>query len=50
MINTVKLHEAIRKLNPEIATITGDIAYDIDGNEVIYDKFAAEAEASKENA
>ena len=50
MIDTVKLHEAIRKLNPEIATITGDVAYDIDGNEIAYDKSAAESEASKEQA
>jgi hypothetical protein len=50
MINIIKLHEAIRKLNPEIVTIANDIAYDIDGNEVAYDKSAAETEANKEQA
>lgn len=50
MINIIKLHEAIRKLNPEIVTITGDVAYDIDGNEVTFDKIAAETEATKELA
>ena len=36
-------HEAIRKLNPSIVTIRGDIAYDVDGNEVAYDKSAVDA-------
>lgn len=36
-------HEAIRKLNPSIVTIRGDIAYDVDGNEVTYDKSAVDA-------
>ena len=44
MINSdIKLHEAIYKLNPAVVTIRGDIAYDADGNEVNYDKAAAEA-------
>ena len=36
-------HDAIFNLNPSIAVIRGDIAYDIDGNEVAYDKSAIEA-------
>jgi hypothetical protein len=34
---------AILKLNPNIAVIRGDIAYDADGNEVAYDKDAVQA-------
>jgi hypothetical protein len=34
---------AILKLNPQIAVIRGDIAYDADGNEVAYDKDAVQA-------
>jgi hypothetical protein len=34
---------AILKLNPQIAVIRGDIAYDADGNEVAYDKSAVQA-------
>ena len=34
---------AIYKLNPSVAVIRGDAAYDIDGNEVAYDKAAVEA-------
>ena len=34
---------AIIKLNPQIAVIRGDIAYDADGNEVAYDKDAVQA-------
>ena len=37
------LHEAIYKLNPSVVSITGQTAYDIDGNEVTYDLAAAEA-------
>ncbi|CAB4177957.1 hypothetical protein UFOVP1016_15 [uncultured Caudovirales phage] len=36
-------HEAIRKLNPSIVTIRGDVAYDADENEVTYDKSAVDA-------
>jgi hypothetical protein len=35
-------HNAIYKLNPSVVTIRGDVAYDIDGNEVAYDKAAIE--------
>ena len=36
-------HEAIYKLNPSVVTISGDIAYDADGNEVAYDKAAVQS-------
>jgi len=36
-------HDAIYKLNPSVAVIRGDVAYDIEGNEVAYDKSAVEA-------
>jgi len=49
MIELWKLDEAVRKLNPTVATIRGDVAYDKDENVVEYDKSAAETEASKEN-
>jgi len=55
MIEIWKLDAAIRKLNPTISTIRGDInnnliAYDKDENVVEYDKSAAETEASKEQS
>jgi hypothetical protein len=50
MISPILLDKAIRLLNPSIVTLNGDIAYDQDGNEVAYDKSAAEAEAIKEQA
>jgi len=34
---------AIIKIYPQIVTVTGDIAYDADGNEVAYDKVAVQA-------
>jgi hypothetical protein len=37
------IHNAIFALNPNIAVIRGDTAYDADGNEVAYDKAAVEA-------
>ena len=39
----INLHDAIYVLNPSIVTIKNDIAYDANGNEVAYDKSAAEA-------
>jgi hypothetical protein len=50
-------HEAVYKLNPNVVYISGETAYDADGNEVEYDKAAveikviemqAEAEAAKQ--
>ena len=34
---------AIYRLNPNVAVIRGDVAYDADGNEVAYDKAAVQA-------
>jgi hypothetical protein len=34
--------DAIYKLNPSVVTIRGNIAYDADGNEVVYDKDAVQ--------
>lgn len=39
----IHLHEAIYAINSSIATIRGEEAFDIDGNEVAYDKEQAEA-------
>jgi len=36
-------HDAIYKLNPNVVSIGGDVAYDADGNEVAYDKAAVQA-------
>jgi len=35
-------HRAIRELNSTVATIRGDVAYDVDGNEVDYDSDAVQ--------
>lgn len=43
----ITLHEAIYALNPSVVTIHGNIAYDIEGNEVSYDKSAAEAKLAE---
>jgi hypothetical protein len=40
--------QAILKLNPSVVTIYGDIAYDKDGKEVIYDNNAVEALVASE--
>ena len=39
----ITLHTAIYALNPAIVTIRGDVAYDANEKEVIYDKDAAQA-------
>ena len=39
----MKFQQAIYALNPNVAVIRGDVAYDADGNEVAYDKAAVEA-------
>lgn len=36
-------HEAIYKLNPSVVTISGDVAYDKNGNEVSYDEDAVQS-------
>ena len=40
-------HEAIYKLYPNAVTIRGDVAYDAEGNEVVYDESAVQAEIAK---
>lgn len=39
----MRLFEAIYQLNPTIVTIDGNLAYDANGNQVEYDRAAAEA-------
>jgi len=41
------MHEVIYKLNPSIVTIIGDVAYDVDGNEIEYDLDAVETKAAE---
>ena len=41
----IDIHNAIFKLNPTVVTISNDIAYDADGNEVAYDLQAVTAQA-----
>jgi hypothetical protein len=36
-------HQVIYALNPSVVTIRGDIAYDLNGNEVQYDQAAVQA-------
>jgi hypothetical protein len=36
-------HQAILALNPSVVIISGDVAYDAEGNEVAYDKDAVQA-------
>jgi hypothetical protein len=43
----INLHNAIRALNSNVITIDGDIAYDQEGNEVAYDKSAAESKLAQ---
>jgi len=43
----ITLHDAIFYLNSAIVTIRGDIAFDEQGNEVAYDKSAAEAKLTE---
>jgi hypothetical protein len=40
-------HEAIYKLYPQVKVIRGDVAYDADGNEVVYDENAVIVEMDK---
>ena len=39
----MRLHDAIYQLNPTVVSISGDVAYDANGNEVAYDLSAAQA-------
>lgn len=36
-------HQVICLLNPSVVIIRGDVAYDVNGNEVAYDKSAVQA-------
>jgi Ni2+-binding GTPase involved in maturation of urease and hydrogenase len=49
---TIQQCEALYKLNPTVAVIRGDIAYDADNNEVAYDleEVIAQAEAGAQAA
>jgi len=42
----MKKHDAIYKLYPDVKIIRGDVAYDINGNEVSYDAALVEAEVN----
>lgn len=41
----MNIHNVILKLYPNVTHIIGNIAYDVDNNEVAYDKAAVEAKA-----
>ena len=43
----INLHDAIYALNSDIKVIRGDVAYDQEGNEVAYDKSAAETKLTE---
>jgi len=43
----IDIHTAIYALNPTIITIRGDVAYDANEQEVVYDKAAAEAKLAE---
>ena len=44
------IHEAIYALNPTVVTIRGDIAYDVNEQEVTYDMAQAEAKLAEMQA
>jgi hypothetical protein len=46
-MNSVYFNEAILQLYPTVVTISGDVAYDADGNEVSYDIAAVDEQAAK---
>jgi len=50
MINTTKITEIIYKLYPQVVRTSGDIAYDAQGNEVIYDINAVNAKIAQDEA
>jgi hypothetical protein len=43
----ITIHQAILALNSSIVTIRGDVAYDEQGNEVVYDLAQAEAKLTE---
>ena len=46
----ITLHEAIYTLNPTIVTIRGDVAYDANEQEVVYDMAQAETKLAEMQA
>lgn len=44
----MRMIEALYKLNPQIVRTDGEVAYDAEGNEVIYDKNTVEALVASE--
>lgn len=44
----INLFQALIKLYPQVITLTGDTAYDADGNEVAYDLAAVTTQAQKD--
>jgi hypothetical protein len=45
----INIHNAIIELYPQVVSIRGDVAYDVDNNEVAYDLSAATAQAKKDD-
>jgi len=43
----ISIHDGIYALNPTVKSICGEIAYDQEGNEVAYDKSAAEVKLTQ---
>jgi hypothetical protein len=41
----LNIFQALQKLYPQVITLRGDIAYDVNGNEVAYDLQAVTAQA-----
>ena len=48
----LNIFQTLQKLYPQIITLQGDIAYDVDGNEVAYDlqEVTAQVEADEQAA
>ena len=44
---SLNIFNALQKLYPQVVTLAGDVAYDQEGNEVEYDKSAAEAKLAE---
>ena len=44
----MRMIEALYKLNPQVVRTDGEVAYDAEGNEVIYDKNTVEALVASE--
>jgi hypothetical protein len=46
-MNNIYYNQAIAKLYPNVVGIIGDVAYDAEGNEVVYDPVLVQEEADK---